>query len=88
MNESWPTKRKDMHLAQLIMEEFAGKQNRESLGLFELVVNQVEKQMNFRMSNWVYAIAEKFHSMYGANQGDYVTRQVISQCMTQGQTLH
>ena len=40
MKKNWPTKEKDMHLAQLIMEEFASKEQSEALGLFELVVNQ------------------------------------------------
>ncbi len=88
MNKNWPTKAKDMHIAQLIMEEYATKQNSESLGLFELVVDQDEKRMNFRLSTWVFALAQQFNSMYGANQGDYIIRQVISRCMTQGQTLH
>lgn len=88
VNKNWPTQEKDMYIAQLIMEEFASKQNTESLGLFELVVNQDEKRMNFRLSSWVLALAQHFNTMYGANQGDYVTRQVISKCMTQGQTLH
>ena len=81
MKKNWPTKEKDMHLAQLIMEEFASKEQSEALGLFELVVNQNEKRMNFRLSNWVLALAERFNSMYGPHQGDYVTRQVISRCM-------
>ncbi len=88
MNNNWPTKEKDMHIAQLIMEEFATKHDSGSLGLFELVVNQHEKRMNFRLSSWVLALANHFNTLYGANQGDFVTRQVISQCMTQGQTLH
>lgn len=88
MKNNWPTKEKDMYLAQLIMEEFASKQDSESLGLFELVVSQEEKRMNFRLSNWVLALAQQFNSMYGVKQGDYVTRQVISRCMTQGQTVH
>lgn len=88
MKKNWPTKEKDMHLAQLIMEEFASKEQSEALGLFELVVNQNEKRMNFRLSNWVLALAERFNSMYGPHQGDYVTRQVISRCMIQDHTLH
>ena len=88
MSDNWPTKAKDMHIAQLIMEEYAYKQNSESLGLFELVVDQDEKRMNFRMSNWVFALAQQFNSMYGAQQADFITRQIISSCMIQGQTLH
>ena len=88
MNKNWPTKKKDIHIAQTIMEEYAHKQNSESLGLFELVVNQDEKRMNFRIASWVLTLAQQFNAMYGASQGDYVTRQVISRCMVQGQTLH
>ena len=88
VDKNWPTKYKDMHIAQLIMEEYAGKQSSDSLGLFELVVDQTEKRMNFRLANWVLALANRFNSMYGANQGDQITRLVISRCMIQGQTLH
>ena len=88
MSKRWPTKDEDMHIAQLIMEEYAHKQDSEALGLFELVVNQQEKRMNFRLSNWVLALAQRFNNIYGANQGEQVTRLVISRCMVQGQTLH
>lgn len=88
MTKNWPTKDKDMHIAQIIMEEYAIKQNSDALGLFELVLNQNDKRMNFRLSNWVLALAQQFNFMYGVNQGDEITRLVISNCMVQGQTLH
>lgn len=88
MNENWPTKDKDMDVAQRIMEEYANEQNSESLGLFELIVDQEAKRMDFRLSSWVQILAQHFKSLYGANQGDFVTRQVISRCITNGQTLH
>jgi hypothetical protein len=86
--KEWHTKAKDMQIAQLIIEEHAKDQETDTLGLFELVVNQSKKRMNFKLAHWVILIAKRFNSIYGANQGDYVTRQVISQCITQGQTLH
>lgn len=88
MNKEWPTRFTDMHTAQQIMEDFANKSNRDSLGLFELVVDMEEKRMNFRLSNWVLTMAEHFKSLYGAVRGDFVTRQVISHCITNGETLH
>ncbi|WP_019216389.1 hypothetical protein [Legionella tunisiensis] len=88
MNKNWPTREKDIHAAQRIMEEYANEQNSDSLGLFELVVNQEEKRMDFRLSSWVLTLAEHFKSLYGASQGDFVTRQVISYCITKGETLH
>jgi len=88
MNKNWPTKIKDMYAAQRIMEEYANEKNTDSLGLFEVVVNQEAKRMDFRLSSWVILLAEHFKSIYGASQGDFVTRQVISCCITQGETLH
>jgi hypothetical protein len=88
MNQSWPTKDKDLQTAQLIMEEYANERDSDSLGLFEIVVDQIEKRMNFCLSGWVVLIAKHFHSVYGISQGDFVTRQVISRCITQGETLH
>jgi hypothetical protein len=88
MNRSWPTKAKDLFVAEQIMEEYANMHKSESLGLFELFVNQEEKRMNFRLSNWVLTLAEHFKSIYGASQGELITRKVISSCITNGQTLH
>lgn len=88
MNQSWPTKDRDLQTARVIMEEYASERESDSLGLFEIVVDEIEKRMNFQLSGWVVALAKHFSSMYGAIQGDFVTRQVISRCITQGQTLH
>lgn len=88
MTEKWTTKDHDMHIAQTIMEEYAHKKQVEVLGLFEVVVDQQQKKMDFRIANWVFALAEQFNHLYGAQQGDFVTRQVITSCMRQDQTLH
>lgn len=88
MKEKWTTKAGDMYVAQQIMEEYAREYNTEALGLFELVVNKDEKQMNFRLSSWVVTLATHFKSIYGDEQGDFVTRKIISGCLTNGQTIH
>ena len=88
MNNNWPTKEKDMHVARQIMEEYANQHNSDSLGLFELFINKEKKCMSFRLSHWVVTLAEHFKSVYGEDQGDFVTRKVISRCITKGQTLH
>ncbi len=88
MNQNWPTRERDLQAAQAIMQEYASERDSDSLGLFEIVVNQAEKRMNYRLSGWVVILAKHFASIYGANEGDLVTRRVISRCITQGQTLH
>lgn len=85
---TWPTKEKDIRMARLIMDEYAEDSEHTSLGLFELVFHANEKQLSFRLAHWVLVLVHQFSSMYGAEQGDYVTRQVIGYCMTEGQTLH
>lgn len=88
MSQNWPTREKDLHDARVIMEEYAHERDSNSLGLFEIVVDQMEKRMNFRLSGWVIILAEHFVSTYGANQGDFITRQIISRCITQDATVH
>jgi hypothetical protein len=88
MNQNWPTRDRDLQAARVIMEEYASERDSDSLGLFEVVVDLAEKRMNFCLSGWVVILARHFNSMYGACQGDFVTRQVITSCITQGETLH
>jgi len=88
MNKSWPTKKEDMQIATVIMEEYARKKETATISLFELVVDEQEKRMDFRLADWVVVLALQFKEMYGVNQGDDVTRLVISQCLIQGETMH
>ncbi|MBI2785606.1 MAG: hypothetical protein HYX60_04570 [Legionella longbeachae] len=88
MSQNWPTRDRDLQVARVIMEEYATERESDSLGLFEIVVDQTEKRMDFRLSGWVVILAKHFNSIYGVTQGDFVIRQVITRCLTQGQTLH
>lgn len=88
MSQNWPTRDEDLQTARTIMEEYANEKESDSLGLFEIVVDQMEKRMDFRLSGWVIVLANHFNSLYGLSQGDFVTRQIITRCITQGHTLH
>jgi hypothetical protein len=88
MRKDWPTKDKDIQTARLIMEEYAHAQNSNNLGLLELVVNTPKKRIDYQLSGWVVLIAKHFHAEYGASQGDFIARQVITHCLTEGETLH
>ncbi|KTD73890.1 hypothetical protein [Legionella tucsonensis] len=88
MSQNWPTRDKDLQAARVIMEEYASDRESDTLGLFEIVVDQAEKKMSFRLSGWVVILAKHFNSTYGVSQGDFITRQVITRCLTQGHTLH
>ncbi|MGQ3890547.1 hypothetical protein [Legionella sp. CNM-4043-24] len=88
MNQNWPTKDKDMLIAEQVIEEYATQVDSDTLGLFEVVHNHQERHMGFRLANWVTTLARHFVSAYGPEQGDYVTRKVVTRCLINGQTLH
>lgn len=88
MNNNWPTREQDMFIAQRILEEYADANNINSLSVFEVVVNKNEKKMDFRLSSWVLFLAAHFQSLYGASQGDFVTRQILTRYIIKGETIH
>lgn len=88
MNKRWPTEDKDMLIAKTILQHYAGEKELDSVGMLEVVVNPTQKKMNFRLSDWVVVMARHFNSLYGATQGDFVTRKVLSRYMVQNQVIH
>lgn len=88
MDTKWSTQEKDMQVARLIIDEYADEQGTETLGLFELVIGASQHQRNLRLSKWVIALSDYFQSAYGNEYGDFVTKMVISKCITNGQVLH
>lgn len=44
MSQNWPTRDKDLQAARVIMEEYASDRESDTLGLFEIVVDQAEKK--------------------------------------------
>jgi hypothetical protein len=88
MSNDWYTKKKDLQVAQQIMDEYAADPNAGALGIFEVVVDKKNKSIDFRIADWVLILAEYFHTTYGEEQGDWVTRRVITSCITKGHTMH
>lgn len=83
---NWPTKQEDMKAAQQIMESFW--QNTNKLGLLEISVDIINKQMDYELSPWVLILARYFTNLYGNKQGQFVTRKVISKCIVGTRTIH
>ena len=88
MKHEWSTKVKDMQVARLIIDEYASDKNTNTLGLFELVIGGNKEKMDLRLAGWVVALSEYFMSTYGEDYGDYVTKRVISKCITNDKTIH
>lgn len=87
MKNHWPHRSRDIMIAEQVMAQFL-PEDVSGLNLFELVVDVKGKSMNFRLSRWVLALAEKYAELYGEEEGEVVTRRVISLCIRDKQTLH
>ncbi len=88
MSKNWHTKNKDLHIARMIIEHYAESHQTEALGLLDWVFKPEEKRMDFEVADWVHVLANQFMRMYGDSQGDFVTRNVVSQLMISGAPVH
>ncbi len=88
MQSKWLTKEKDLEAAQNIIEEYARIHDGDSLGIFEVTVREDKEVPDVRLAEWVVNITDYFQEKYGPDQGDFVTKMVISRCLTQGNIIH
>lgn len=88
MIESWPTRSQDLMTAERVLSYFIDLEAAMKLHIFELAIDIQQKKMNFVLAPWVMALAAQYASIYGAEQGELITRRVISFYMRDSQTLH
>ena len=88
MQTNWPTKEKDIEAAKNIIEEYVRVHDGDTFGIFEVTVREDKEVPDVRLAEWVVNLSDYFHEKYGADQGDFVTKMVISRCLTQGSIVH
>jgi len=88
MSQTWPTKYKDIRIAEEIIEDYANIHNTQILNIFDLVFDPINKRIEFQLSEWITHLFWQFTAMYGMEQGDFIARKIISKVIIQGETLH
>lgn len=88
MQSKWLTKEKDLEAAKNIIEEYVRIHEGDTLGIFEVTVRENKEAPDVHLAEWVVNIADYFQEKYGPEQGDFVTKMVISRCLTQGNVIH
>lgn len=89
MQTEWPTKEKDLEVAKNIIEDYVRVHEGDgALGIFEVVVREDKEAPDVHLADWVVSLTDYFQDKYGAEQGDFVTKMVISSCLTQGNVVH
>lgn len=86
-HNEWPTKENDLKVASAIMTKYQELNDAQSLGLFEVNVNE-GKDPDVRLAEWVIEMADYFQEQYGAEQGELVTRLIVGKYLTAGHTIH
>ena len=87
--QDWPTKYKDLSILKFYLETyqvFSGNKNSQSLFEWRLTPNQ--KNFQITLSPWLQAMILHFMDLYGVEQGEFISRRLVSYCLTQGQTFH
>lgn len=88
MNNHWPTEEQDISFAEQVMQYYAGQTTQNALGLLEVIPNSEEKQFDFRVADWIIVLAKHFIAQYGADQGDFIIRKIVTRCLVQGTVIH
>ena len=88
MEKKWPTKEKDLEAAKNIIEDYVRINDGDTLGIFEVTVRDNKEVPDVHLAEWVINISDYFQDKYGPTQGDFVTKMVISRCLTQGNVVH
>jgi hypothetical protein len=88
MYNEWPTEEFDLASAAKIVERYRELNDGQPLGVFEMVVNEDDEQVDLRLSDWVVELIDYFHHEYGLEQGDYVAKMVVNRMLISGETIH
>ena len=88
MNHDWNNKERDIKEAGNIIENYVEMHQTPVLGLFNVTLNHRQKKLEVVLSEWVLAIAHRFHQLYEGPEAGEVTRSVISHYLRNGQVMH
>ncbi len=87
MTDKWLTKENDLHYAESIIQKYMELNEGRPLSLFEVIIEEA-RPIDLRISEWLQELSEHYEAKYGADQGEFITCQVVSSCITHGQTIH
>lgn len=85
----WPTKKKDLRLAQFFIQRYAKNHAlEERVGIFEIKVDPLKKSMDVQLSPWVVEMTASFIQQYGPEKGEAISRRILSLQFIAGQKVH
>jgi len=87
MSDIWPTRNYDLDTAADIIRKHIALTGDQTLGIFEVNMDGEDDQ-DVKIADWILELAECFYQLYGREQGDFVTKMVVSQCITNGHSIH
>lgn len=86
MLPKWTTEASDWKIAQSVIEKHSVMNGGEPLGIVDVVVS--DDEIGYEVSNWIKELTDIFCQKYGRQQGEVITKLIVSRCMTRGHTIH
>lgn len=79
----WPTRENDLEIARKILHKYT--EDIHSLSIFESLGDPLNQ---YRLSDWVDDLSENFCKLYGEEQGEFITKKIISSLLIHDHSLH
>ncbi len=85
--ESWPTKNKDLLVAQDIIDKYIDFNDGDELEVYEYVVDNC-LEIKCDQPEWVIELIETFQYKYGIDVGMEISLKILTNCMINNATIH
>lgn len=87
MQNDWPTKDRDLEVADKILEKYEDMTEQDNISLLEIHYKSDERP-DFRLSDWVVELSNYFENRYGEERGQDITRRVLTLYVVRRETVH
>lgn len=84
---TWITQADDIEFAEQTINKHIELNEGEPIGLFEIVIKPNDA-VDICVADWVIELSNHFDEKYGKEKGAYITKMIVSRCLTRGETLH
>lgn len=85
---NWPTETTDWDMAQSVLDKYIDMNGGEPLGIIEVVISVDDHRVEYQVATWVKELTAIFCEKYGRQQGEIITKKIVSRCLTIGHTIH
>ena len=88
MQDNWITEQDDLSIATDIIEKHINLLDVDEHLPMPKIIARLDNALEYVTPDWMLEIAETFDDRYGLQQGDFVTRRVLTHFLLNGRVIH